>query len=164
VPTEGGHVTMPAGTQREFDLFEWLKGNKYHHISAERVISGKGIVNLYNAIVGVDKLDLPERTPAEITKAGLDKSCTACAEVLDLFCHFLGVAAGSLALSYGSFGGLYVAGGIVPQLGDYFKNSRFRESYLAKGRFKDYLDRIPTFVSAGRIQSSFARRLIARHQ
>lgn len=146
IPTEGGHVTMPASSPREFALFEWLKSNKYHHISAERVISGKGIVNLYNAIVGLDKLGLPERTPAEITKAGLDKSCKVCVEVLDLFCHFLGVAAGSLALSYGAFGGLYIAGGIVPQLGDYFKTSRFRESYLAKGRFKDYLDRIPTFV------------------
>lgn len=146
MPTEGGHVTMSASTQREFALFEWLKQNKYHHISAERVISGKGIVNLYNAIVGLDGLSLPERTPAEITKAGLDNSCKVCAEVLDLFCHFLGVAAGNLALSYGAFGGVYIAGGIVPQLGDYFRNSRFRESYLAKGRFRDYLERIPTFV------------------
>lgn len=144
--TEGGHVTMPASSPREFALFEWLKHAKYHHISAERVVSGKGLVNLYNAICGVDGLDLPEKSPAEITKAGLDKSCKVCVEVVDLFCHFLGVAAGNLALSYGSAGGVYIAGGIVPQLGDYFKNSRFRESYLAKGRFKDYLERIPTYV------------------
>ncbi len=146
MPTEGGHVTMPATTGREFVLFEWLKQSKYHHISAERVVSGKGLVNLYIAICGVDGLTLPERTPAEITKAGLDKSCKVCVEVLDLFCHFLGVSAGNLALSYGAFGGLYIAGGIVPQLGDYFKTSRFRESYLAKGRFSDYLNRIPTYV------------------
>jgi len=146
VTTEGGHVTMPAVTPREFALFEWLKKTKYHHISAERVVSGKGIVNIYHAICGVDGLDLPDKTPAEITTAGLNGSCKVSAEVLDLFCHFLGVISGNLALSYGAGGGLYIAGGIVPQLGDYFTHSRFRESFLAKGRFREYLERIPSFV------------------
>lgn len=146
ITTEGGHVTMPAATQREFDLFNWLVTTKYHHVSAERVISGKGLVNLYNAICGVDGLDLPERTPAEITQEALAGSCKACAETLELFCHFLGVVAGNLALSYGAAGGIYIAGGIVPRLGDYFRNSRFRESFCAKGRFGDYQERIPTFV------------------
>ncbi|MDI1228968.1 MAG: glucokinase [bacterium] len=146
VTAEGGHVTMPTANAREFALFEWLKNSKYHHISAERVVSGKGLVNLYHAVCGVDGLTLPELTPAEITAKALDKSCNACVEVLDLFCHFLGVVSGNLALSYGAAGGLYIAGGIVPQLGEYFKTSRFRESYLAKGRFAEYVGRIPTFV------------------
>jgi glucokinase len=146
IATEGGHVTMAASDAREFALFEWLKKTKYHHISAERVISGKGIDNLYHAICGLDGVASKNLTPAEITKAGLEKSCPVCVEVLDLFCHFLGVAAGNLALSWGAAGGLYIAGGIVPQLGDYFKTSRFRESFLAKGRFRDYLDKIPSFV------------------
>lgn len=146
VTAEGGHVTMPADNAREFVLFEWLKNSKYHHISAERVVSGKGLVNLYHAVCGVDGLDLPELTPAEITAKALDKSCKACVEVLDLFCHFLGVVSGNLALSYGAKGGVYIAGGIVPQLGEYFKTSRFRESYLAKGRFSEYVGRIPTFI------------------
>jgi glucokinase len=146
VTTEGGHVTMPADNAREYALFDWLKTAKYHHISAERVVSGKGLVNLYNAVCGVDGLDIPEKTPAEITKAALEGSCKVSVEVVELFCHFLGVAAGNLALTYGAMGGVYIAGGIVPQLGEYFRQSRFRESYLAKGRFRDYLDRIPTYV------------------
>lgn len=146
VTTEGGHVTMPAIEPREFALFEWLKKTKYHHISAERVVSGKGIVNIYQAICGVDGLSLPDKTPEEITTAGLNGTCKVSMEVLDLFCHFLGVVSGNLALSYGAGGGLYIAGGIVPQLGDYFTHSRFRESFLAKGRFREYLERIPSFV------------------
>jgi glucokinase len=146
ISTEGGHVTMPATTTREFLLFEYLRQTKYSHISAERVVSGKGLVNLYHAICGLDNLNLPDKTPAEITDAALKKTCKASAEALDLFCHFLGVIAGNLALSYGAFGGIYIAGGIVPQLGDYFRTSRFRESFLAKGRFSDYLSRIPAFV------------------
>lgn len=146
-PAEGGHVTMPAVSAREFALFEYLKKTKYHHISGERVCSGKGLVNLYHALCGVDGLNLPERTPAEITAAALEGDCPACVEVVDLFCHFLGVLAGNLALTLGAGGGIYIAGGIVPQLGeDYFRASRFRASYLAKGRFSDYVARIPTFV------------------
>ena len=146
VTTEGGHVTMPVTDAREFALFEWLKSSKYHHISAERVISGKGLVNLYHAVCAVDGVKMEEKTPAEITNAGLDGSCKVCAEVLDLFCHLLGVAAGNLALSYGAAGGVFIAGGIVPRLGDYFVKSRFRESFLAKGRFRNYLEPVPTFV------------------
>lgn len=144
--TEGGHVTMAAQTQREFDLFDYLRRTKYHHVSAERVVSGKGLGNLHAAICGVDGKTLPEITPAEITQKALEKSCAVCEEALDLFCHFLGVAAGNLALSIGAAGGIYIAGGIVPQLGDYFKTSRFRESFVAKGRYREYMDKIPTFV------------------
>ncbi|MDD9900350.1 MAG: glucokinase [Alphaproteobacteria bacterium] len=146
VTTEGGHVTMPATTQREYDVFEHLRNTKYSHVSAERVCSGKGMVNLYNAICAIDGLDLPERAPSEITAAALEKSCPVCVEVLDLFCHFLGVVAGNLALNYGAFGGVYIGGGIVTQLGDYFAGSRFRESFEAKGRFREYLSHIPSFV------------------
>ena len=146
ITTEGGHVTMPATTAREFALFEYLKKTKYHHISAERVISGKGLVNIYSGLCGLDGLDLPEKTPAEITEAALAGTCPLCVEVLEMFCHFLGIAAGNLALTYGAFGGIYIAGGIVPRLGDYFAKSNFREAFLEKGRFKDYLDPIPAYV------------------
>lgn len=146
VTTEGGHVTMPATTEREFRMFEWLKQTKYHHISAERVISGKGLANIYHAICGIEGLTLPEKTPAEITEAALARTCPVCMETLDLFCHFLGVAAGNLALTYGAFGGIYIAGGIVPRLGSYFATSRFMQSFLEKGRFKDYLAPIPVRV------------------
>lgn len=147
VSTEGGHVTMPATTQREFDIFEYLKGTKYHHISAERVISGKGIVNLYNGICGISNLKHKEISPEEITRKALNKECKICEEVLDIFCYFLGIVAGNLALTYGAAGGIFVAGGIVPQLGkDYFSQSRFRLGFTAKGRFTDYLNAIPTYV------------------
>ncbi len=146
-PAEGGHVTMPAMNAREFALFEYLKKTKYHHISGERVCSGKGLVNLYQAVCGVDGLCLPERAPAEITAAALAGACAVCSEVVDLFCHFLGVLAGNLALTLGAGGGIYIAGGIVPQLGEnYFRVSRFRTSFQDKGRFSDYVARIPTFV------------------
>lgn len=145
-PGEGGHITMPAKTQREFDLFRTLR-YKYSHVSAERVCSGKGLVNIYNAIRILDGHDaIPDRTPEEISAAALDKSCPVCVEALDKMMKFLGSTAGNLALSLGAFGGVYIAGGIPAKLGQAFHDSSFYEEFLAKGRFSDYLAPIPVYV------------------
>lgn len=143
---EGGHVTMAAKTQREFDLFRTLR-YKYSHVSAERVCSGKGLVNIYTAIRILDGHEkMPDRTPEEIAEAAINKSCPICEESLDKMMGFLGTVAGDLALSLGAMGGIYVAGGIPAKLGDYFLNSRFRKEFEAKGRFGDYLKKVPTYL------------------
>ncbi len=146
VPGEGGHVTIAAQTQREFDVLKTLHA-KYRHISAERVCSGKGLVNIYNALRSLEgRDDLPDRTPEEISAAGLSQACPVCAESIDMMFGFLGNVAGNLALTLGSFGGIYLAGGICLQLGEAFFQSRFREVFEAKGRFNDYLKDVPTFL------------------
>lgn len=145
-PAEGGHITMPARTQREFDLFRTLR-YKYSHVSAERVCSGKGLVNLYNAIRILDGHEnLPDLDAPEISELAMAGECKVCEEALDKMCRFLGSAAGNLALSIGAFGGVYIAGGIPAKLGDYFFESTFYEEFLAKGRFSDYLAKIPVFL------------------
>lgn len=146
-PCEGGHVTMPAKTQREFDIFRTLR-YKYTHVSAERVCSGKGLTNIYNAIRILDGHDdLPaDLDPAEISRRALDQSCPVCAEALDKMMGFLGTIAGNLAVSLGAMSGIYIAGGIPAKLGDAFLNSRFRAEFENKGRMSDYLKRIPTYL------------------
>lgn len=143
---EGGHVTMPAKTQREFDIFRTLR-YKYRHVSAERVCSGKGLLNIYNAIKILDgREELPERTPEQIAECAMNKSCAVCEESLDKMMGFLGTIAGDLAVTLGASGGIYIAGGIPAKLGDYFFNSRFRSDFEAKGRFDKYLAPIPTYL------------------
>jgi glucokinase len=143
---EGGHVTMAAKTQREFDIFRTLR-YKYRHVSAERVCSGKGLVNIYNAIRILDgRDDLPERTAEEISVAAIEKTCAVCEETLDKMMGFLGTIAGDLAVTLGSKGGVYIAGGIPTKLGEYFFSSRFRSEFEAKGRFDAYLKPIPTYL------------------
>lgn len=144
--TEGGHVSVPVQTAREFAVVEWLLAHKYSHVSAERVASGKGLVNLYTALAALEGVVARYDDPALIMQAGLDGADHIAQEAVDLFCHWLGSVAGNLALSYGAFGGVYIAGGIVPQMGQAFADSRFRDSFLAKGRYRDYLDRIATVV------------------
>ncbi len=143
---EGGHVTMPATDEREAAVLEWLR-QRHSHVSAERVISGMGLVNLYEALAAVDgQTDAAQRAPHHITEAargGIDPLCT---ETVAMFCAMLGTVAGNLALSLGARGGVYIAGGIVPRFAEAFAASAFRERFEAKGRLRSYLEPIPTYL------------------
>lgn len=144
--TEGGHVTMSVFSDRESKVLGVLR-QKYHHVSAERILSGPGLLNLYCSVCEM-RGTTPEMdiVPAQITKRGLDQSCSECSETLDLFCAMLGTVAANLALSMGARGGVYVAGGIVPRLGNFFDDSRFRLRFEDTDRFHDYMAAIPTYV------------------
>ena len=85
-------------------------------------------------------------TPADISAAALAGTDSIAVETLAVFCRVLGGFAGNLALTYGARGGVYIAGGIVPRVVDFLARSEFRERFLAKGRFRDYLNDIPTRV------------------
>ena len=147
VAGEGGHATLAPTSLREADILRlvWLE---HAHVSAERLISGMGLENLYRAIATLDGL-LPQPLAApEVTARGLAQEDASCAEALATFCGLLGSVAGNLALTLGARGGVYVGGGIVPRLGDYFERSPFRAKFEAKGRFAGYLAAIPTYVIA----------------
>ncbi len=142
---EGGHVTLAAADALEEDVIRILR-ERFGHASAERAVSGPGLVNLYKAVCRVRGEPEAGLDPAGITArdaAGQDPACTA---TVDLFFAFLGTTAGNLALSLGARGGMYIGGGIVPRLGDRILRSPFRERFEAKGRFRAYLQDIPTWV------------------
>lgn len=142
---EGGHVTLPACSAREAAVVAWLAA-RHGHVSAERVLSGSGLVALHHALRALDGSPHIARTPAEIREQALAGGCRHCVEALALFCALLGTVAGDLALTLGARGGLYIGGGIVPRLGDFFLRSAFRERFVAKGRFRPWLERIPTYL------------------
>ena len=144
---EGGHVSLGLRTPREYALHAVLK-KRFGHVSAERALSGPGLINLLDALREIDGLDPLELTPAEITERGCNGSDTLCVEVVQIFCELLGSCAGNLVLSLGAEGGVYIGGGIVPKLGDTFVQSGFREQFEAKGRMSHYLEKIPSFVIA----------------
>jgi glucokinase len=145
VAGEGGHASMAPGCEREADILRVL-WREYGHVSAERVISGMGLENLYRAIAVLDGVPAQPFTAADVSRHALAGSNAQCAEALQRFCALLGGAAGNLALTLGARGGVYVGGGIVARLGGYFATSAFRAAFEAKGRYQDYLSRIPTLV------------------
>jgi glucokinase len=146
--TEGGHATVAPVTDKEWAVLGLLKQSFGGHVSLERLLSGPGLVNLYQALRKLDGRPEPEGTlePADITERGVAGSCPYCAETLAMFCAMLGTAAGNLALTVGARGGVYIGGGIAPRLIDYLKRSDFRARFEDKGRMKDYLTPIPIWV------------------
>jgi glucokinase len=145
VAGEGGHASMAPGCEREADILRVL-WREFGHVSAERVISGMGLENLYRAIATLDGVPAQPFSAADVSRHALAGSDAQCAEALQRVCALLGGAAGNLALTLGARGGVYVGGGIVAKLGAYFATSPFRAAFEAKGRFRDYLAAIPTCV------------------
>lgn len=142
---EGGHVTLPARNHREAALIDWL-GRQYPHVSAERVLSGPGLVALHDAVRALAGEAPVPLTSAEISARASANTCTLCVETLHHFCAMLGTVASDLALTLGARGGVYLGGGILPHIESFFVRSGFRQRFEDKGRFSAYLARIPTFV------------------
>ena len=142
---EGGHVTMAPATARESAVLDRMRG-RFDHVSAERVLSGPGLVHLYETLAEIDGVLAASYTPAQIADPQTRQADSQCREAVEMFCAMLGTIAGNLALTLGARGGIYLAGGIVPRLGAAFAASAFRQRFEAKGRMRALLADIPTYV------------------
>jgi glucokinase len=147
---EGGHVTLGGVDAREDAVIAVLR-RRYGHASAERALSGPGIVALYEALCELDGVAAKPMTAATITAAAQAGQDAQAVETEAVFFSLLGTVAGNLALSLGARGGVYIGGGIVPRLGDRILSSTFRSRFESKGRFQPYLASIPVFVVAAEV-------------
>lgn len=145
ITSEGGHATLAGTSDREDKIIQYLR-RRFGHASAERAISGSGLENVYQAIADIDGLTVDSQSAAEITNRALGRKCKIAHEALHTFCAFLGSFAGNVALTFGARGGVYIAGGISPRILNFLTESAFRNRFESKGRFRNYLERIPTFV------------------
>ncbi len=144
--SEGGHVSFAAGDAREAAVLAYC-WRTYSHVSAERLVSGPGIEMIYQALTDLKGIAQPEQLrTAHIVERALQGNDSLCMEVVECFCAMLGTVAADVAVTLGTLGGLYIGGGVVPRLGDYFARSPFRARFENKGRFSSYLAKIPTFV------------------
>ena len=142
IPGEGGHKRFAPKNEREIDLLRALQARWPEHVSVERVVSGPGLVNTYEALRG-DLLKHPrmasEDAAAVISDEALHGRCSLCEEVLDIFVDTLADEAANLVLQSRA-DCLYVSGGIpnkvYPRL-----LSRFRYGFEAKGRYRSLLEK-----------------------
>jgi len=152
VATEGGHVTLPATSQEDAAVVAELQ-RRFGHVSAERVLSGPGLANLHAALAALAGAPLSAPlSPAAVTRAA-ERGDKLAKRAVMLFCAMLGTVAGNLALTYGAQGGIYIAGGIVPKLGRLFDAKIFRARFAAKGRYRGYLEAIPTYLITHKLPS-----------
>lgn len=145
VPGEGGHVDLGPRSERDFAVFPHLErvGGR---VSAEQVLCGRGLVNLYRAVCLADKVDPAYSEPQQITAAGLDGSDAVAAETLSLFATYLGRVAGDLALVFMARGGVFLAGGIVQKIIPVLEKPEFRSAFEDKAPHSDLVRSIATCV------------------
>jgi len=145
VEGEGGHATLAPANARESAVLDRLRA-RFGHVSAERALSGPGLVNLYDALCELTGEAAPALSPADITDPSRLSADPRARETVTMFCAMLGTVAGNLALTLGARGGVYIAGGIAPRLGPAVFGPPFRERFEDKGRLHGYLAATPTYL------------------
>ena len=142
---EGGHVSFSPFNHKEDEILRIFR-HEFGHVSAERLLSGPGMVKLHQAIAQLNGEHAEQLSASEISARGIGDDSPLCREVVDTFCGMLGTAAANLVITLGALGGLYIGGGIIPKLGDYFAQSPFRVRFEQKGRFSEYLANVASYV------------------
>ncbi|WP_433853669.1 glucokinase family protein [Stenotrophomonas nitritireducens] len=141
--TEAGQASLAASTELEMAVLQQMLRNRSHVSIEHGALSGPGLLNLYNALCAVRGAAPVHATPDAVSAAACDGSDPLAVETLQLFCGILGSTIGDMALLYGVQGGIYLAGGILPKLGQFLIGSSFVERFLNKGPMTKALQRIP---------------------
>ena len=115
-------------------------------MSAEQLVSGRGILNIYRAVSARENRDATLTTPEQITAAALDGSNELATISVELFCGYLGRIAGDMALTFLARGGVYIAGGIGKQITPIMRSSRFRREFENKFPHSELLRSVPTYL------------------
>lgn len=148
--SEGGKVALPVMDAREARVIETLRRSS-EYVSAEDVLSGPGLVRLYEALAVVDGHPARPMSPAAITRSALSGRLQLAVATVEMFTAMLGTVAGDLAMTLSSLGGVYLGGGIVPRLGEALRRSPFRARFEQRGDFSHYLMGIPTYAITARM-------------
>jgi glucokinase len=145
VAGEGGHMDIGPRTPRDYQVWphiEPLEGR----VSGEQILSGRGLVNTYRAVAAADGKTPVFATPAEVTKAALERTDPVAEEALALFVTCLGRTAGDVALMFKAQGGVYLAGGIAQKIVPALKSGNFRAAFDDKAPHSDWMAEIPVYV------------------
>ena len=153
IPSEGGHADFAPNSDQEIDLLRYLR-SQYLHVSYERVLSGPGLLAIYEYVRDAKKNEptwLAEKIKAgdpaaEIAEAGLKGQAEIAKQTLDLFASIYGAEAGNLALKCMAVNGVYLGGGIAPKILTKLKDGTFMKAFTNKGRYKRMMSQIPVQV------------------
>ena len=154
VPSEGGHMDFGPNNEAEVRLWEYLH-RRFGHVSMERVLSGPGLFNIYSWLRDSGRYKEPAwlagkikkaDPPRAITEAAVDRKSPLSVAALNMFASIFGAVAGNLALAAMTTGGMYLGGGIPPKILPRLQEQTFMKSFVNKGRFKAFLEKIPVRV------------------
>jgi glucokinase len=141
---EGGHADFAPVTKLDAELFTWL-GERFGHISYERVLSGTGLYNIYQFLRDTKRGDEPVSLAKEIAD-GDPGASSRCSQALDMFIGFYGAEAGNLGLKLMATGGVYIGGGIAPKILPLMQKGTFMTAFFNKGRMEPLMKSMPVRV------------------
>ena len=141
IETEGGHVDFAPLDSLEDKILTELR-RSFRRVSIERIASGRGLWNLYEALGAIEGRDLKFHDEKELWAAALAGSDSLANAALDRLCFTLGAVAGDMALAQGAVA-VVIAGGVGLRLADHLPQSGFRDRFIAKGRFERRMDEMP---------------------
>ena len=141
IETEGGHVDFAPLDSLEDQILVELRRN-FRRVSVERVASGRGLANLYEALGAIEGQPVKIHDDRELWTAALEGKDSLANAALDRFCLTLGSVAGDMALAQGA-NSVVIAGGIGLRVADYLPRSGFCDRFIAKGRFERRMDEMP---------------------
>lgn len=143
--SEGGHSDFGPSNRLQDELLVHLR-ELYGHVSWERVVSGLGIVDLYEFLRIRDGLEPSAIEEAADVESLADQGDAEAVAAMNLFIEAYGAEAGNLALKAFARGGVYIAGGIATKNLDRLTDGRFFRAFTNKGRFSELLESIPVYV------------------
>ncbi len=144
-PCEPGHMGLSPATRLEVELFSRLLQDN-GDIYAELLVSGPGLVRLYHSLGEINGTATLNLKPAEISRRALAGEDEQCAQALACFCGLLGSICGDFVLATGSYGGLYLAGGIIPRMIPFLEASSFHQRFRDKGAMEEHLMAVPIYA------------------
>jgi glucokinase len=144
VATEGGHMGFAPGDSQEVAVLQQMM-QRFGRVSVERLLSGPGLENIHQALEQISGSPPAKLTAAQITQQAIAGD-PACVAALSMFCAVYGSVAGDFALSHGSRGGVYIAGGIALKIDAFLAKSAFRSRFESKGRLSGFVQAVPTKI------------------
>ena len=162
---EGGHTGFAPENSLQVEILSYLHRKLDGRVSCERLLSGPGLVNIYNALCAIHGQESSNLTAADISNAGSNHSDPICQQSMDLFFEILGQVAGDIALTLGATDGIFIGGGIMQRYPQQLANSKFRQGFENKGRHSHLLENTATWLithkNPGLLGASFFSRTLA---
>jgi glucokinase len=145
LPSEGGHAGLAAADPLEAEVLAVLL-RTHGHVCWETVLSGPGLMRLYAAVCELWACGQEVATSAALLQAATEEADPVCHQTLELFCSLLGSAAASQVLMLGARGGLFLAGGILPRMQTFLRQSHFRSRFDEQGPLSEYCQQVPIYL------------------
>ncbi|MFC3053618.1 glucokinase [Kordiimonas pumila] len=161
VPTEAGHMSFIPLGKDAVDV--WAEVSKtIGRVTTETLLCGAGITRIYKAICALENVAPKEYDPKTISIQALENKDSICLKTLSVFCSMLGDAAGDIALAQGATGGVYLGGGILPQIADFIVTSQFTNHFLNKAPMENMLAKIPAYMITEKDAALYGAALLSQ--